>query len=96
MGMIDEQEVEKLSKLSRLSLTPEERSSYAQQMRKIIEYISLLKGVTEKVEREGEDGRVMNVFREDLNPHTSGEFTEKILAEAPSREGNFVRVKKIL
>ncbi len=98
--MIDEQEIERLSKLSRLSLTSEERTSYAPQMGKIIDYISLLKGVTEGGAKKGEgaeeNSRIVNVFREDASPHTSEEFTEKILAEAPDREGNFVRVKKIL
>lgn len=41
-------------------------------------------------------GEIRNVFREDKNPHLSGEFTEDLLAEAPQRQGEFVKVKKIL
>ena len=43
-----------------------------------------------------EAGEVRNVFREDKDPHLPGEFTEDLLAEAPRRQDNFVKVKKIL
>ena len=39
---------------------------------------------------------VLNVMREDVNPHESGLYTEKILEQAPTREGNYIKVKKIL
>ena len=37
-----------------------------------------------------------NVLREDANPHESGIYTEAVLANAPAREGEYVKVKKIL
>ena len=37
-----------------------------------------------------------NVMREDANPHESGIYTEKMLEQAPAREGNYIKVKKIL
>jgi aspartyl-tRNA(Asn)/glutamyl-tRNA(Gln) amidotransferase subunit C len=39
---------------------------------------------------------LMNVMREDANPHEAGIYTEDMLKQAPKREGNFVKVKKIL
>jgi Asp-tRNA(Asn)/Glu-tRNA(Gln) amidotransferase C subunit len=35
-------------------------------------------------------------MRDDSVTHTPGEFTEDILNNAPDREGNYLKVKKIL
>ena len=37
-----------------------------------------------------------NVMREDVPQNKSGQYTESILANAPAREGNYLKVKKIL
>ena len=37
-----------------------------------------------------------NITREDEKPHKSGVYTKKILSEAPEREGDYIKVKKIL
>ena len=47
-------------------------------------------------EAEAEVGKLRNVMREDENPYEKGLYTEKLLEEAPEREENFVKVKKIL
>ena len=39
---------------------------------------------------------VLNVMREDKDPHEAGLYTEKILEQAPAREGDYIKVKKIL
>lgn len=38
----------------------------------------------------------VNVMREDTEPHESGIYTEKLLSAAPQREGQYIKVKKIL
>ena len=35
-------------------------------------------------------------MRDDVNPRESGTYTEVLVSAAPAREGDFVRVKKIL
>jgi Asp-tRNA(Asn)/Glu-tRNA(Gln) amidotransferase C subunit len=35
-------------------------------------------------------------MREDVIVNKAGEYTEKLLGNAPSREGNYLKVKKIL
>ena len=35
-------------------------------------------------------------MREDDNPHAGGIYTEAVLNEAPEREGDYIKVKKIL
>ena len=39
---------------------------------------------------------VRNVMREDGPAHETGAYSEALLKEAPAREGDAVRVKKIL
>ncbi len=43
-----------------------------------------------------EEGDLRNIMREDENPYIGGEFSEDLLAEAPNREGDYIKVKKIL
>ncbi len=37
-----------------------------------------------------------NVMREDGEPHESGIYTEKLLAQAPERQGNRLAVKQVI
>ena len=53
-------------------------------------------GTAKSADGRREKARVRNVLRPDENPHQSGVFTEEILAEAPKRRGQYVKVKKIL
>jgi Asp-tRNA(Asn)/Glu-tRNA(Gln) amidotransferase C subunit len=43
-----------------------------------------------------EAGEHRNAFREDENPHETGKYTESIIKNAPEKEGNYVKVRKIL
>ena len=63
-------------------------------MGSILQYVSELKNAPTKEILPAKEH--INVMREDENPHNSGEFTEKILGEAPkSKDGYFV-VKQIM
>ncbi len=48
------------------------------------------------VDSRAASGGEVNVMREDTNPHESGKFSEAILKNAPSREENYLKVKKIM
>ena len=98
MYMINTQDIEKLAKLARISITEEEKSGLVKEIGSILAYVDEIKQVTKtsKEDRSEEIGAVYNVMREDSNPHQSGIYTEKILNEAPKREGDYVKVKKIL
>ena len=89
------EEMEKLATLSRLALSSEEKERMRTEFDSILEYVASLSKVG-----EGTGGRsvvaTVNVMREDANPHESGIHTEKLLAAAPKREGNYLKVKKIL
>ncbi len=88
-------DVNKLATLARIEMSDAEKQEFLGNMESILNYIDIIKNATiEGVEREVGDLR--NVMREDENPYEGGEFTDKILNQAPSTEDGFVKVKQIL
>lgn len=93
--MISTTEIEKLAALARIKLTPAENESFTTQIDAILGYVDQLKSVTVGTATDTTSSQV-NVFREDTTPHTPGEHTEALLSNAPAREGQYVKVKKII
>lgn len=93
--MISENDVKKLATLARIKLSPEEETKLARDMESILGYVQQIQSV-EIPEMSGRKERVRNVLRDDANPHESGIHTQDILNEAPGREGDYLKVKKIL
>lgn len=92
--MITITDVEKLANLSRLALTEAEKTSFLKEIDSILGYIANINTLSE-IAPEIEYAQV-NVLREDVVTNNSGEFTDRVLANSPEREGNYVKVKKIL
>jgi aspartyl-tRNA(Asn)/glutamyl-tRNA(Gln) amidotransferase subunit C len=93
--MIGIKEVEHIAKLARLALSDEEKSLYAQQLAKVIEYFDELKSVdTSGVEPMAQALPMTNVLREDEVVPSPG--CEVMLSNAPEREGNLFKVPKII
>lgn len=93
---MDKKEIENLAQLARMDLSEAEKASLASDMKDILAFVDKIKEADVDVTLENRVGAVYNVFREDMDPHESGIYTEALLAAAPSREGDFVKVKKIL
>lgn len=102
--MVEIKDIEKLAALSRISLTEAEKAQMRSEIEAILGYVAQIQKVSgtpktaEERSREKKD-EVRNVLREDVAParmHTPGEYSEALLANAPKREGRFVKVKKIL
>lgn len=93
--MIEIKDIEKLAELSRLELTSAEKEGLRQDIDSILGYVDQIKKVVVS-SGEPEAGLLLNVMREDMNPNESGKETEVLLAEVPVREGQYVKVKKIL
>jgi aspartyl-tRNA(Asn)/glutamyl-tRNA(Gln) amidotransferase subunit C len=88
-------DVNKLATLARIEMSAEEKQEFLENMESILGYVDQIKKATvEGVEREV--GDVRNVMREDNDPHESGAYTDKILAQAPGSQDGFLKVKKIL
>lgn len=93
--MISAKEIAKLAELARIEVNEEEAKSLAKDIEAILVYVKQVQDVSvQDVERK--DGALVNVIREDENPHESGAYTDALLAVAPERDGQYVKVKKIL
>ena len=88
-------EVEYLALLARIQLTPQELERFAGQLDEILVYVEKLKAArTEGVLPTSHVLELSNVFREDqVQPSLP---VEKVLANAPDREGSFFKVPQII
>ena len=92
---IDAEQVKKVAKLARLDLTEQEMSDFTDQLSAILEYVEKMNELdTEDVQPLAHCLAVSNVFREDVVKESLG--TDKTLANAPQRDGDFFKVPKIL
>ena len=96
---MDKDEIEKLARLTRLAVSESEAVSFAKDIEKILEYVSVIQDVSSE-KRSFRDAPVKdalyNVMREDITPHESGAYTEALMNEIPEKENGFMKVKKIL
>lgn len=92
--MITIQDVEKLASLSRLALTDSEKTSFLKEIDSIIGYVANINTLVES-EPQIKYSQV-NILRDDVVINNPSEFTDKLLDNSPEREGNYVKVKKIL
>lgn len=89
-----EQDLDNLSKLSRITISPEEKPKMLQDIQSILGYVSEINDVTDEVVR-GEEA-FYNVMREDVITREPGSHTQEILREAPEVQGEYVKVKQVL
>jgi len=95
MTKITSEDVCKVANLARLELDEKEVIIYAEQLQKILGYIDQLEKVnTDQIPPTTRAVEVVNVFRDDSIINNSSR--EDLLELAPSREGDFFRVPKIL
>ena len=92
--MITKDDVYKLASLARIELSEGEVDSLAKDIDSILGYVSQVTETTGDLEREVP--KLRNVMRDDVVTHTPNQYTEKLLANAPSRDRDFLKVKKIL
>jgi aspartyl-tRNA(Asn)/glutamyl-tRNA(Gln) amidotransferase subunit C len=93
--MISAKEIERLAELARIEVDEEETQSLAKDIEAILGYVTLVQKVAGET-GEPEKPALVNVLREDANPHESGIYTDALLSVAPEKEGGYVKVKKIL
>ena len=92
---IDKTEVKKTAKLARLDLTEDEIVELTQQLSAVLEYVEKMNELdTADVEPLAHCLPISNIFRADCVKESLG--TEKTLANAPQRDGDFFKVPKIL
>lgn len=97
--MLERKDVEKLADLSVIEVSEEEIEKFRGEIDAILGYVSELQklAVQDSAQKSGSVvGELYNIMREDTDPHESGLYSKALLEEAPQREGNYVKVKKIL
>lgn len=95
--MVTGDDVKKYALLSRVALKDDEVVKLKDELNAIVAYIDTIQQVKLPDVPEGTvylDSE--NVMREDVNPHETGMHTEALLAQASRRDGQFLKVKKIL
>lgn len=93
--MLKLEEIDKLGKLARLEIPAEEKETLRKEVGEILEYVGQIQKLSPK-EPPKEVGIIYNVFREDKEPHQTGEFTDVLLANSPEKADGYIKVKKIL
>ncbi|HRY60211.1 MAG TPA: Asp-tRNA(Asn)/Glu-tRNA(Gln) amidotransferase subunit GatC [Patescibacteria group bacterium] len=93
--MISKDDIKYCAKLARIDLTSEEEERFYNQLSSILGYCEKLDeldlaGVEPIYQVTGQ----INVFREDVITNT--DIHEDLLRNAPSREDDFIKVKKVL
>jgi aspartyl-tRNA(Asn)/glutamyl-tRNA(Gln) amidotransferase subunit C len=88
-------EVNRIAKLARLSFSDTEKQKLQTELSSILDYVDQLSLLQSKVTPLiVDDPDSINLMRDDV----AIDYTpaEEFLAQAPSREGNFVKVKSVL
>lgn len=96
MNPIKKEDIENLATLARIELTAHEAEQFAQDISSILGYVSEITELTGNDAPKKKVGALYNVFREDSDPHEAGKYTNDLLALVPERQGQYVKVKKIL
>ena len=92
---VTEDDVKKIAKLARLRLSPEEVSLYRGQFSRILDSMAELSQLnTEGVPETAAAPGLSNALREDLP--ASFAAVEKLLANAPRRQGDFYKAPKVI
>jgi aspartyl-tRNA(Asn)/glutamyl-tRNA(Gln) amidotransferase subunit C len=93
--MISKKDIENLANLARIRLSDDEKEGLAKDVDSIMAYVDQIKSAPIG-EFKPQAGAVKNVMRDDIVVMTSTEDLERLLDEAPKREGDYIAVKKIL
>ena len=95
MTKITNEEVKKVAHLARLELNEHEINNHAEQLEKILEYITQLEKIdTDDVPCTTRAIEVINKFRKD--EQKKSDCTEQLLELGPSREDKYFKVPKII
>ncbi|MEW5908133.1 MAG: Asp-tRNA(Asn)/Glu-tRNA(Gln) amidotransferase subunit GatC [Patescibacteria group bacterium] len=92
-------DVERLALLARIKLGAKEKDKFQEEFESILNYVSKLEEIdVEDISKEEASQTVdfRNILRDDENSYPAGEFSEDLMAEAPSLEKRYIKVKHIL
>ena len=93
--MLTKEEIEKIASLARIALSEKEKQRLVSELSSVIDYFQKLQQVdTTGVDLNLTETETTNATRADKK--IRGENQQKVLANAPMREENFIKVKSVL
>ena len=93
---MDKEKVLSLAKLARIEIGDKEAEKLTHDFSAILDYVGEITRVVGVNKLAREEFPLKNIMREDTGAHESSLYTQKILKQAPNREGDYIKVKKIL
>ncbi len=93
--MIDQKTIQKIAKLARLKVTPEEATTYGDQLTKVLSHFQKISNInTEGIEPLVTPTEVEIFLRSDVvkKEHTA----EEMVANAPEKAGNLFKVPPVV
>lgn len=90
------EDIEHLATLSRIRLEKDEIEALAKDITDILGYVAVIDEIAASGKGEKKVRELHSVLREDSDPHEPGVYSEDLLKEAPERDRNYIKVKKIL
>ena len=90
------EEVKKLAALARISMAEAELEKFTKEFDAILAYVGQLEKLELPEGLSDTNPPLRNVFRKDENPVPAGTNTEKLAAQFPEREGDYLVVKQII
>ncbi len=90
--------IKKLATMARVEMDETEMKEIGDSFGPILAYVGQIQEVSDTSDRPYEEvsDEPINIMREDIVTNKSGEYTEKILGQAPETENGFLKVKQIL
>lgn len=90
------EEILHLGTLSRIKLSDQEAEKLHTEIEAILEYVSVVNDIVAEDDLTKVVGPVHNVFREDEVTNEPGEYTDALIKAFPDKQGQHLKVKKIL
>ena len=93
---LSREEILKISELAHIKLADDEIETFRGQMSSVLDYVGQLSDVDVKgIEPAAHISGVSNVLRDDVVLPADPAVREALLAEAPDREGDLIKVKAV-
>ncbi len=97
---MDKEGILRLAQLARIEIKEHDAEKLSGEFENILNYVGEVKAAAAKSKRSekknAKDFIPKNVLRPDEEAHEGGIYTEAVLEQAPVREKNYIKVKKIL
>lgn len=94
---LTKEQVQRVADLARIEITEAEKEKFAEELSAVLGYIEQLQEVdTKDILATNQVTGLVNVTREDIIENCDEETRKKILAAAPMKERDYIKVKAVL